>query len=246
MMRLSLFLESKSEVEEQIKTYINHLISISKTGTVSSLKDTRAAILNFLKREDDEFEQFIDPTDKYGIRYTSKGASMLKKFKKEHPEFDDRVEQFNLDSDTYREYCSKCERLFFDRLYSSIDKDLKTQDGKIQVERVIKIESDIEALYNQLDFYSERLGIYWSFYRGGAYSALDEVSSEPIFVRIKALVPIQSVSLYETKRALLNAGEEAEITIKTDAEVEVYEIDFEYRGKTVKRHKLKQHIICKA
>ena len=73
---------------------------------------------------------------------------------------------------------------------------------------------------------------------------MDEVKSEPVFVTLKALANLDAISLEDTRQALLNASEEAEITLKSDSVVELYEIVFKLNGK-IKKYKLKQPILAK-
>ena len=65
-----------------------------------------------------------------------------------------------------------------------------------------------------------------------------------MFVTLKALANLDAISLEDTRQALLNASEEAEITLKSDSVVELYEIVFKLNGK-IKKYKLKQPILAK-
>lgn len=245
MKHLNAFItESKCECDDAIDAFIGIMMQRCRTGELKR-DDAKQRLLQFLMDDDDEFLNFIDPSSRFGIRYSTRGSNALKKFMKKYPHFDKDAERFNLNDEQYHEYVEMCKPIYFREMFSEIDVDLKTRDDKLMVERVIKIESNVDALRDQMDFYNNGIGIYWSFYRGGAYSSLDEVQSEPIYVRIRALANNDCVAQYDTKRALLNAGEEAEITMKSDAFIELYEMEFTYNDKCVRKHRFKPHILCK-
>lgn len=236
--------ESDDVLDKVIQQFISVLLSRFKTGKLSSspILNTKKRILMYLMNTDGLFNEFIDPSSHDGISWSYAGNRMLKKFIKEHPHFSNKNIKM-LDKTELNEYIDLCKPIFFREYFSEIDKDLKEIDNKIKIERVIKIESDLERLANQLDFYAS-LGIYWSFYKGNAYSSLDEVKSEPVFVTLKALANLDAISLEDTRQALLHASEEAEITLKSDSLVELYEIVFKLNGK-IKKYKLKQPILAK-
>lgn len=236
--------ESDDVLDRVIRQFSSVLLSRFKTGKLSSspILNTKKRILMYLMNTDDLFSEFIDPLSHDGISWSYAGNRMLKKFIREHPHFSNKNLKL-LDETELNEYVNLCKPIFFREYFSEIDKDLKEIDNKIKIERVIKIESDLERLADQLDFYTS-LGIYWSFYKGNAYSSLDEVKSEPVFVTLKALANLDAISLEDTRQALLNASEEAEITLKSDSVVELYEIVFKLNGK-IKKYKLKQPILAK-
>ena len=234
--------ESDDVLDRVIRQFSSVLLSRFKPGKLSSALNTKKRILMYLMNTDDLFNEFIDPSSHDGISWSYAGNRMLKKFIREHPHFSKKNLKL-LDETELNEYIDLCKPIFFREYFSEIDKDLKETDNKIKIERVIKIESDLERLANQLDFYAS-LGIYWSFYKGNAYSSLDEVKSEPVFVTLKALANLDAISLEDTRQALLNASEEAEITLKSDSVVELYEIAFKLNGK-IKKYKLKQPILAK-
>lgn len=234
--------ESDDVLNRVIRQFSSVLLSRFKTGKLSSALNTKKRILMYLMNTDDLFNEFIDPLSRDGISWSYAGNRMLKKFIREHPNFSKKNIKL-LDETELNEYIDLCKPIFFREYFSEIDKDLKETDNKIKIERVIKIESDLERLADQLDFYTS-LGIYWSFYKGNAYSSLDEVESEPVFVTLKALANLDAISLEDTRQALLNASEEAEITLKSDSVVELYEIVFKLNGK-IKKYKLKQPILAK-
>lgn len=234
--------ESDNILNNITNKFISVLLSRFKTGELSSTKNTKRRILMYLMNTDNMFNEFLDPTSRYGISQSYAGNKMLKKFIKEHPHFSKKNIEL-LDETELNEYVNLCKPIFFSEYFSEIDKDLKETDNKIEIERVIKLESDLERLANQLDFYTG-LGIYWSFYKGGAYSSLDEVKSEPVYVTLKVRANLDAVSLEDTRHALMNASEEAEITLKSGSFVELYEMTFKFKGK-VKKYKLKQPILAK-
>lgn len=236
--------ESDDVLDKVIQQFISVLLSRFKTGKLSSspILNTKKRILMYLMNTDGLFNEFIDPSSYDGISGSYAGNRMLKKFIREHPNFSNKNIDL-LDETELNEYVNLCKPIFFREYFSDIDKDLKEVDNKIKIERVIKIESDLERLANQLDFYAS-LGIYWSFYKGNAYSSLDEVKSEPVYVTLKALANLDAISLENTRQALLKASEEAEITLKSDSVVELYEIVFKLNGK-IKKYKLKQPILAK-
>lgn len=234
--------ESDDVLDRVIRQFSSVLLSRFKPGKLSSALNTKKRILMYLMNTDDLFNEFIDPSSHDGISWSYAGNRMLKKFIREHPHFSKKNLKL-LDETELNEYIDLCKPIFFREYFSEIDKDLKETDNKIKIERVIKIESDLERLANQLDFYAS-LGIYWSFYKGNAYSSLDEVKSEPVFVTLKALANLDAISLEDTRQALLNASEEAEITLKSDSVVELYEIAFKLNSK-IKKYKLKQPILAK-
>ena len=234
--------ESDDVLDRVIRQFSSVLLSRFKPGKLSSALNTKKRILMYLMNTDDLFNEFIDPSSHDGISWSYAGNRMLKKFIREHPHFSKKNLKL-LDETELNEYIDLCKPIFFREYFSEIDKDLKETDNNIKIERVIKIESDLERLANQLDFYTS-LGIYWSFYKGNAYSSLDEVKSEPVFVTLKALANLDAISLEDTRQALLNASEEAEITLKSDSVVELYEIAFKLNSK-IKKYKLKQPILAK-
>ena len=234
--------ESDDVLDRVIRQFSSVLLSRFKPGKLSSALNTKKRILMYLMNTDDLFNEFIDPSSHDGISWSYAGNRMLKKFIREHPHFSKKNLKL-LDETELNEYIDLCKPIFFREYFSEIDKDLKETDNNIKIERVIKIESDLERLANQLDFYAS-LGIYWSFYKGNAYSSLDEVKSEPVFVTLKALANLDAISLEDTRQALLNASEEAEITLKSDSVVELYEIAFKLNSK-IKKYKLKQPILAK-
>ena len=243
--------ESDDVLDKVIQQFISVLLSRFKTGKLSSspILNTKKRILMYLMNTDGLFNEFIDPSSYDGISGSYAGNRMLKKFIREHPNFSNKNIDL-LDETELNEYVNLCKPIFFREYFSDIDKDLKEVDNKITVDfsmtlvgNVIKIESDLERLANQLDFYAS-LGIYWSFYKGNAYSSLDEVKSEPVYVTLKALANLDAISLENTRQALLKASEEAEITLKSDSVVELYEIVFKLNGK-IKKYKLKQQILAK-
>ena len=224
--------ESDDVLDRVIRQFSSVLLSRFKPGKLSSALNTKKRILMYLMNTDDLFNEFIGPSSHDGISWSYAGNRMLKKFIREHPNFSKKNLKL-LDETEFNEYIDLCKPIFFREYFSEIDKDLKETDNKIKIERVIKIESDLERLANQLDFYTS-LGIFWSFYKGNAYSSLDEVKSEPVFVTLKALANLDAISLEDTRQALLNASEEAEITLKSDSVVELYEIVFKLNGKIKK------------
>ena len=234
--------ESDDVLDRVIRQFSSVLLSRFKPGKLSSALNTKKRILMYLMNTDDLFNEFIDPSSHDGISWSYAGNRMLKKFIREHPHFSKKNIKL-LNETELNEYVNLCKPIFFREYFSEIDKDLKETDNNIKIERVIKIESDLERLANQLDFYAS-LGIYWSFYKGNAYSSLDEVKSEPVYVTLKALANLDAISLEDTRQALLNASEEAEITLKSDSVVELYEIAFKLNSK-IKKYKLKQPILAK-
>ena len=160
--------ESDDVLDRVIRQFSSVLLSRFKPGKLSSALNTKKRILMYLMNTDDLFNEFIDPSSHDGISWSYAGNRMLKKFIREHPHFSKKNIKL-LDETELNEYINLCKPIFFREYFSEIDKDLKETDNKIKIERVIKIKSDLERLANQLDFYTS-LGIYWSFYKGNAYS----------------------------------------------------------------------------